>query len=116
MLADDFSSVMIDTGHRTLNEVNEAETITVHVPKLAFESAKRAFQDRCGLELTDQEFIQHAMMFVENYAPKESQIRALESLGKTPIVITQEELSEILGKVQRLQFANSPPYIEKSLI
>ena len=85
------------------------ETV-ISVETNLFQTAKQAFQDHCELELTDQEFIGHAMRYICNHINHDNQVRALKQLGKTPIIITHEELSAIAEKVQRLQFANLPPY------
>ena len=87
------------------------KTITVRVDRNLFQAAKKVFQDRCGLyELTDQEFIDNAMRYICKHTNEENQMRALRTLGKTPIVITHEDLSAIAEQIKRLQYSNLRPY------
>jgi len=88
------------------------DPVTITIEGDLFRAAKQAFEDRCELELSDREFIDHAMRFICTHIRQESQLRALRLLGKTPVLTTHEEISAIAEQIQRLQFANRQPYNE----
>jgi len=61
--------------------MSEPEPVTITTEGDLFQAAKQAFEDRCELELSEQEFIDHAMGFVSRHIKQENQMRALKLLG-----------------------------------
>ncbi|MCY4051346.1 MAG: hypothetical protein OXF60_07640 [Gammaproteobacteria bacterium] len=86
------------------------ESVTIEIDGDLFHAAKKVFQARCGLQMSDQEFVNHAMQYISENIQHENQLQAMKMLGKSPIIISHEELSEIMEKIQRLQYSNLPPY------